>query len=43
MYLKFKRCDQQSVEYNRLKHNLHVFNCILKETIPEAKIQYYVI
>ena len=41
MYLKFKRCNQQSVEYNTLKNNLHVFNCILKKTIPEAKIQYY--
>ena len=34
MYFKFKRCYQQSVEYNSLKNNLHVFNCILK-------IQYY--
>ena len=25
MYLKFKRCNQQSVEYNTLKNNLHVF------------------
>ena len=41
MYLKFKRCNQQSVEYNTLKNNLHVFNCILKKTIREAKIQYY--
>ena len=40
MYLKFKRCNQQSVEYNTLKNNLHVFNCILKKTIREAKIQY---
>ena len=39
--LKFKRCNQQSVEYNTLKNNLHVFNCILKKTIREAKIQYY--
>ena len=41
MYLKFKRCNQQSVEYNTLKNNLHVFNCILKKTIRDAKIQYY--
>ena len=41
MYLKFKRCNKQSVEYNTLKNNLHVFNCILKKTIREAKIQYY--
>ena len=41
MYLKFKRCNQQSVEYNTLKNNLHVFNCILEKTIREAKIQYY--
>ena len=41
MKLKFKRCNQQSVEYNTLKNNLHVFNCILKKTIREAKIQYY--
>ena len=41
MYLKFKRCNQQSVEYNTLKNNLHVFNYILKKTIREAKIQYY--
>ena len=38
MYLKFKRCNQQSVEYNTLKNDLHVFNCILKTTIREAKI-----
>ena len=31
MYLKFKRCNKQSSEYNTLKNNLHVFNCILKE------------
>ena len=41
MYLKFKRCNQQSVEYNTLINNLHVFNCILKKTIRGAKIQYY--
>ena len=41
MYFKFKRCNQESVEYITLKNNLHVFNCILKKTIPEAKIQYY--
>ena len=41
MYLKFKRCNQQGVEYNTLKYNLHVSNCILKKTIREAKIQYY--
>ena len=40
IYLKFKRCNKQSVEYNTLKNNLHVFNCILKN-IREAKIQYY--
>ena len=41
MYLKFKRCNQQNVEYDTLKNNLHVFNRILKKTIREAKIQYY--
>ena len=41
MYLKFKRCYQQSLEYNTLKNSLHVFNCILKKTIREAKIQYF--
>ena len=41
MYLKSKCCNKQSVEYNTLKNNLHVFNCILKKTIREAKIQYY--
>ena len=40
MYLKFKRCNQQHVEYDTLKNNLHVFNRILKKTIREAKIQY---
>ena len=29
------------MEYNTLKNNLHVFNCILKKTIREAKIKYY--
>ena len=38
MYLKSKCC---SFEYNTLKNNLHVFNCILEKTIREAKIQYY--
>ena len=33
MYLKSKCCSKQSVEYNTLKNNLHVFNCILKKTI----------
>ena len=41
MYLKFKRCNQQNVEYDALKNNLHVFNRILKKAIREAKIQYY--
>ena len=41
MYLKSKCCSKQSVKYNTLKNNLHVFNCILKKTIREAKIQYY--
>ena len=41
MYLKFKRWNQQCVEYNTLKNILHVFNCILKKTIRDAKIQYY--
>ena len=40
MYLKFIRCNQHHVEYNTLKNNLHIFNCILKKTIREAKIQY---
>ena len=38
-YLKFKHCNQQSVEYNTLKNDLHIFNCILKKAIQEAKIQ----
>ena len=41
LYLKFKRCNKQSSEYNTLKNNLHVFNCILKKTIREAKIKHY--
>ena len=41
MYLKFKRCNQQNVEYDTLKNNLHVFNRILKKAVREAKIQYY--
>ena len=41
MYLKFKRCNKQSSEYNTLNNNLHVFNCILKKTIREAKIKHY--
>ena len=41
MYLKFRRCNQHHVEYNTLKNNLHVFNCNVKKTIREAKIQYY--
>ena len=41
LYLKPKRCNQQSAEYNTLRNNLHVFNCILKKTIREAKIHYY--
>ena len=36
MYLKFKRCNQQHVEYDTLKNNLHVFNGILKKTIREV-------
>ena len=40
MYLKSKCYSKQSVEYYTLKNNLHVFNCILKKTIREAKIQY---
>ena len=41
MYLKSKCCNKQSAEYNTLKNNLHVFNCISKKTIREAKIKYY--
>ena len=41
MYLTSKRCNQQSVEFNKLKNNLHILNCKLKKTIHEAKIQYY--
>ena len=41
MYLKFKRCKQHNIEYHTLKNNLHVFNCILKKAIREAKIQYH--
>ena len=41
LFLKLKRCNQQSSEYNTLKNSLHVFNCILKKTIWEAKIHYY--
>ena len=39
MYLKSKWC--KSAEYSTLKNYLHVFNCILKNPIREAKIQYY--
>ena len=41
MYLKNKRCNKQSAEYNTLENNFHVFNCVLMKTIREAKIQYY--
>ena len=41
LYLKFKRCNKQSIAYNTVKNYLHVFNCILKKTIREPKIQYY--
>ena len=37
MYLKFKRCNKQSSEYNTLKYNVHVFNCILKKKIVRQK------
>ena len=41
LYLKFKRCNHHSAEYNALRNNIHVFNCILKKTICKAKIHYY--
>ena len=41
LYLKYKRCSENSTEYYTLKSNLRVFNSILKRTIRNAKIHYY--
>ena len=41
LYVKVKRCRNDSAEYWSLKNNLHVFNCILKRTITESKLKYY--
>ena len=39
LYMKYKQCRYNSIEYNRHKQNL--FNGILKETIQEAKSLHY--
>lgn len=41
MHLKMKRMPRESAEYMVLKHNLSVFNAILKKSIREAKSIYY--
>ena len=41
LYMKYKQCKSNSIEYNRHKQNLSVFNGILKKTIREAKILHY--
>ena len=41
LYMKYKQCKPNSMEYNRHKQNLSVFNGILKKTIREAKILHY--
>ena len=37
LYVKYKHCTPNSIEYNAHKHNLSVFNGILKRIIREAK------
>ena len=41
MYVKFKQCPRNTEEHHTLKNNIHVFNSILKRTIPEAKLKHY--
>ena len=41
LYMKYKQCAPNSIEYNTHKHNLGVFNGILKRIIREAKILHY--
>ena len=41
LYIKFKQCTVDTLEYANLKNNLKVINGILKRTICEAKIQHY--
>ena len=41
LYVKAKRCRNDSAEYWSLKNNLHVINCLLKRTIRESKWKYY--
>jgi hypothetical protein len=41
LYLKLKRTHPETETYNNRKHNLKVFNNILKKIIREAKVVYY--
>lgn len=41
MYLELKRTPVNDGRYLTLKHNLNVFNNILKKAIREAKVDYY--
>ena len=41
LYVKYKHCAPNPIEYNTYKHNLSVFNGILKRIIREAKTLHY--
>ena len=41
LYVKYKHCAPNSIEYNTHKENLSVFNGILKRIIREAKTLHY--
>ena len=41
MHLTLKRTSPHAAEYPQLKHNISVFNKILKNAIREAKNEYY--
>ena len=41
MHLTLKRTSPHAAEYPTLKHNISVFNKILKKAIREAKNEYY--
>ena len=41
MHFELKTKQQNTPEYTTLKHNLRVFNTILKKSIREAKSLYY--
>jgi hypothetical protein len=41
LHLKLKRCVSSNSNYDTLKHNISVYNCILKKTIREARMSYY--